>query len=224
MRHDRIRTALILLSLIAAALGVLTAVVVFYPVGSYQAIAPQMPSTTTSTDFGTGSSVGSATASSTQNAFAISTSGTGTLSGGGGTGASGQFGSEFSPPYPVTWTEGKEQFAVIGASFRDGELALSLSIQMGNDSECVPVNVRLVVDEAGTLRAPESPAGAMFAFPDTQTCNGTPGALYSESLVWKIGSMPSPYLLTTGGTSNIFFSVATSSAGGVDVALPSRSG
>lgn len=221
MRRNRTRTILIILSFIAAALGVLAAIIVFYPVGSYQEITPQRgPSTSNTSSFNRTSSTG--------NAFASSTPGM-TTSGAGNptstqTNVAGRFASDYSPPYAINWMDGKEQFAVTGASLRDGELMISLAIQMGNVSECVPVNVRLVSDESGTLRAPDAPSGGTFAFPDTQTCNGSPGALYSESLVWKIGSVASPFLLTTGGASNIFFTVATSSSGGVDITLPSRSG
>ncbi len=88
-----------------------------------------------------------------------------------------------------------------------------------------PGNLRLVADESGTLKAPDSPASGTFTFPDTKNCNGHSGLTYSEPVTFTIdSSIASPYLFTTGGASNIFFNVATNSVGGVDVALPSHSG
>lgn len=95
---------------------------------------------------------------------------------------------------------------------------------MGSVPECVPLGLRLVVDEAGTLRAPVVPSNAVFNFPDTQSCAGTPGAAYSQSVIFDMSGAAAPFLLTTGGTTNIFFQVATTSPNGIEVVLPSRSG
>lgn len=202
MKTDWIKTSLIVLSAAALALGILTAFVVFYPTGSYQPVVVQSTGTVSF------SNLPSSTASSTS-ASSTTPMSTPTVPGG--------FASNYASPYPVTWIEGHETFSITGASSQGNQLTLSLTIQVGNVSECVPINLRLVADEFGTLKAPDSP--------DTQNCNGTPGATYSQSVVFAIdSSTTAPFLFTTGGTSNIFFNVATSTTGGVDIALPSHSG
>jgi hypothetical protein len=114
---------------------------------------------------------------------------------------------------------------VTGASWNNDQLTIELSIQMGASPACIPLNVRLVADESGDLAAPTSPAGSNFIFPDTQTCNGTPGETYSQSVTFAVNpSVVAPFLVTTGGTANMFFNVATSTDGGVDVALPGDNG
>jgi hypothetical protein len=51
------------------------------------------------------------------------------------------------------------------------------------------------------------------------------GSTYSEPVTFTIDpSLTAPFLLTTGGASNVFFEVATSTTGGVDIALPSDAG
>ena len=210
MKSDRLRTVLIVLTAAALALGVLTAFVVFYPTGSYQPVVykgngPTAVSTSSSTATSTASSTGAAP--------------------GAGSGVPGQFSSEYTAPYPVTWNEGGESIAITGASFAQNQLTLALAITIGNSADCVPVNVALVTDESGTLKTPDRPSGSTFIFPDTQSCNGTQGATYSQSVVFTVDpSLASPYLFTTGGAANLFFNVATNTANGVDVALPSRSG
>ncbi len=220
MQSRRLKTILIISWAVAFALLVLTLLVVFYPNGSYIPVTVQNGGATFSnlpTSTGASSSsfvLATSTASSTP------TSTTGAPS----PNSAAEFSSDYSVPYPVVWKEGNEQFSLIGASFTGDELTLTLAIQMGTTPDCVPVNVRMVANETGTLQAPNSPAGSTFIFPDTQTCNGTPGATYSEPLTFTTDNIPSPYLFTTGGASNIFFNVATNTMGGVDVALPGTSG
>lgn len=218
MRRDKIKTILVISWAVALGLVVVTFFVVFYPT-----VPPGPASSAPSTSsVETLSSAANATGTGNANAFASTTlPGNTTAS---AQNIPGQFASNYTPPYPVSWQEGGEAFSVTGASFQGDELSLTLAIQMGSVSECVPVNVRLVADEAGTLRAPDAPAGATFSFPDTQSCNGTPGETYSESLVFNTDSVPAPFLLTTGGTSNTYFFAATTTAGGVDITLPGTQG
>jgi hypothetical protein len=125
----------------------------------------------------------------------------------------------------VNWQEGNESFSITGASFVEGELTLTLAVEVGSNPDCVADNMRFIIDETGDQEAASSPAGPNFSFPDTGTCQGTAGSIYSESLIFPVAdTIPSPFLLTTGGTSNIFFNVATDTSGGVDVTLPSTSG
>ncbi len=202
---------LVVLSAAALALAVLAGFIVFYPTGSYQPVVVQNHGATSSAAVLLPSSTALSTSTTSQTPVLPATVG--------------GFSSEYSSPYPVQWSEGGESFSITGAALQNNQLALSLAIKMGIVSECVPVNLRLVADEFGTLRPPSAPPASTFTFPDTQSCNGTPGATYSESAVFSIDpSIFSPFLLTTGGASNVFFSVATDTAGGVDVTLPSHSG
>lgn len=194
------KTALIILSAVAVVLGTITFFVVFYPTGSYAPVAVRNPNPPTSL------------ASSTSTSTATSTP-TGDV-----------FASDYPPPYPVAWTEGHETFSITGADLRKNVLRLTLAIQMGNVPECVPLSLQLITDETGAFKAPDSPVNAVFAFPDTQSCNGRPGAAYSEPVAFSVDPASAPFTLTTGGTANIFFQVATTSAGGVEITLPSQSG
>lgn len=216
-KTGRLKMALIVLSAVALALGILTAFVVFVPTGSYQPVIVQGPGTVSFSNFPS-STASSAAAAPSSSINVASTTPTSTIQ------IPGTFASEYSSPYPVTWTEGGESFSITGASFQGNQMTFSLAIVMGSVSECVPVNLRLVADESGTLEPPNSPAGGTFTFPDTQTCAGTPGATYSQSVTFPIGpSIATPFLVTTGGASNIFFNVATDTSGGVDTTLPSNS-
>lgn len=199
---------LIVLSAAALALGVLTIFVVFYPSGSYRPVVLQGPGTVSFSNFP------SSIASSTPPGTATTTPA-----------ATDTFASRYAPPYPVTWTEGRETFSITGAAFQGNELTLTIGIKMSDASECVPVTLRLIADEFGAQQPPTAPSGSTFIFSDTQNCAGTPGATYSEPVTFTIDpSIATPFLLTTGGVSNVLFNVATSSRGGVDIALPSKSG
>jgi hypothetical protein len=201
MKTDRVKTTLIALSAIAAALGVIAAVVVFYPTGSYQPVIIQGPGTTTSTTTSTASST-------THNVLPTSTASTGT--------ATGTTGITASPI--VTWNEGHGLFAITGGTLQGNQLTLTISIQGGDASSCAPSPVRYIADEAGTPKAP----GA-------QTCTGAPGnasGAYTESLTFTASpaAAGTPLLFTTGGASNIFFETISTAGGGIQVQLPANSG
>ena len=201
----------VVLSAAALALVVLAAFIVFYPTGSYQPVVLQNHGTASSSAIFLSSSTASSTNATSQVPLPPATSG--------------GYSSEYSSPYPIQWSEGGESFSITGGAIQNNQLTLSLAIKMGAVSECVPVNVRLIADEFGTLRPPSAPPAGTFTFPDTQSCNGMPGATYSESVVFGLDPLiPAPFLFTTGGASNVFFNVATNTTGGVDVALPSHSG
>lgn len=225
-RHDRLKTALVVLWAAALALLVLTIIVVFYPPGAPGAVPS--PIATSSVNIPSAAS-GTTSGATSTNGFA-STTPPGIGAGGAGVTstvvatAPGQFASEYSAPYPVNWQEGGAQFSLTGASLQGSELALTLAIQIGAAPTCVPADLRLVADEAGTLRAPDAPAGGAFTFPDTQSCNGTPGAVYSASVSFNVGGIAAPFLLTTGGSANQYFFAATTTAGGVDITLPGTQG
>ena len=83
----------------------------------------------------------------------------------------------------------------------------------------MPLNVRLIADEQGDLSPPITP---QFTFPDTGTCNGTPGETYSAQPVVFTLSDPDafPIVLTTGGTANVLFEVVQNPDGSLSVELP----
>jgi hypothetical protein len=112
--------------------------------------------------------------------------------------------------------------SVTGASLSGTQLTLDVQVQMGSASECVPMNMRLVTDENGDLAAPLT---AQFAFPDTGTCNGTPDQTYSDQQVVFTVPNPTafPFILTSGGTANLIFEVATDTSGSLTVQLPPES-
>ncbi|MGC9968545.1 MAG: hypothetical protein ABSC29_02325 [Minisyncoccia bacterium] len=208
-KTNRLKITLLVFSAVAVALGILTALILFFPTGSYEPVIVRGPGAVSFSNFPSSTTSSSASNASTTPISMIP----------------GNFASEYPPPYPVTWAEGHETFSITGAAFQGNQITFSLAIEMSSVSECVPANLRLVTDESGTLEPPSSPAGSTFTFPDTQNCGGTPGATYSQSVTFAVGpSVAVPFLFTTGGASNVFFTVATDTAGSVDVALPSRSG
>jgi hypothetical protein len=136
----------------------------------------------------------------------------------------GTFSSIFSSPYPVQWSEGQSSFAISGATLTGNELTLMVNVTMGNLPQCVPVNIRLISDEEGDMAAPSSPSSINFPL-STTTCEGTPNTLYpGEPLTFTINPANMPLLLLTGGTSNVYFEVSTTTEGGLDVAIPQQSG
>jgi len=123
----------------------------------------------------------------------------------------------------MSWNEGQNDFSITGASMQNGTLSLALKIQVGNLGGCMPIDLRLVTDESGDVTPP---AQSAFSFPDTNSCNATPNAMYQNQIITFSlpPAAPSPYLFTTGGTSNQFFQVSTTTDGGVQISLPATSG
>jgi hypothetical protein len=123
----------------------------------------------------------------------------------------------------MNWNEGQNDYSVTGASLDGDQLTLALKIQIGNVGGCIPIDLRLVTDESGDVVAP---AQAQFVFPDTGSCNGTPNKAYdSQLLVFTTApNTPVPFLFTTGGTSNQFFQISTTTDNGIQIDLPATSG
>jgi hypothetical protein len=123
----------------------------------------------------------------------------------------------------ITWQERNETMSITGATVAGIQLTLNVQVAMGSASECVPLNLRLVADENGNLSPPIT---GQYTFPDTGTCNGTPGETYSgQQVVFTLTEpIAYPFILTTGGASNILFEIETTPAGGLVVQLPPRAG
>ncbi len=212
------KTAFIVLAAAALALSVITYFVVFFPSGSYAPVLVRQGGSGATTSFGNFSALTSTTSmvSSTPGANAATSTPPAA--------PSGTYATEYAAPYPVSWDEGHERFSVTGASLQGNQFTLDLAIQMGNTSECVPLNIRFVADEAGTMKLPDSPPNGAFIFPDTQSCNGTPGATYSRSLAWTVDPALPSFLFTTGGAANVYFLAATTTPNGMSVTFPPSSG
>jgi len=129
------------------------------------------------------------------------------------------FSSSYSSPFPLQWQEGQSTLVITGASLNQNKLQFSISVQMGDQSECIPLNIKFIIDESGNT---ENPTEKQFTFPDTNSCNGTPNATYNEQTVsFDIPQNASaPFLFSTGGSSNIFFEVATTTGNGISITLP----
>ena len=117
-------------------------------------------------------------------------------------------------PYAISWNEGHGQFSVTNASLQGNTLTLSVAIQGGDATSCAPSSVRFAADESGTLKAP-----------DSQICtgNGTNGG-YNESLMFTADPSAASFVFTTGGGTNIFFTITPNASGGMDVTIPEQSG
>jgi hypothetical protein len=204
------KNALIILTTIAVLLGITATFVVFYNSGAHETPGELViPSS---------SSIASIAATTT--AFAVpGLDGTASTTTSSTDANAPSFISSYSAPYPLQWSEGQATLAITGATVKGDQLIFAVAVQMGGSQECVPMNMRLVVDESGDLATPNP---QQFTFPDTQSCNGTADATYDNQIVsfGVDGNLTAPYLLTTGGTSKIFFEVATTTDGGVSVTLP----
>jgi hypothetical protein len=215
-----LKTVLITISIIAGILVVITFYVVFYSGGGTYVVSSDL-----SGNSGIFSTSSPNPASSTS-AFASSTPtstlafGTSTAS---STNASGTTFSTNGETPNVTWTEGNETMSVTNAMISGTQLTLGIQVVMGSVSECVPLNLRLIADEEGDLSPPIT---SQFTFPDTGTCNGTPGETYSAQPVVFSLTDPGvfPIILTTGGTANTLFEVNQNSDGSLSVQLPPQSG
>jgi uncharacterized protein (UPF0333 family) len=205
-----LKTTLITLSSIAALLIVVTFYVVFYSSGGTYVVSSGLGSDAgifaTSTNIAT-SEVASSTTSSTLALASSSASST----------ASSSLSSIGEPS--VTWTQGNETLSVVDASISGSQLTLGVQVTMGSVAECVPLTLRMVADEQGDLSPPIT---SQFTFPDTGTCNGTPGETYSaQPIVFTLNTpVTFPILLTTGGTANTLFEVMQNPDGSVSVQLP----
>lgn len=214
-----LKKILIVLGAIAVLLGVAAVFVVFYnPAISVipGAISPSSTSLFSLTKRNAGAP-GNAT--STASAFLGNSASGGPASSTENQSGTPQFSSTYAWPYPLQWTEGQSTLVIAGAAIEGNQLMLAITTHIGGQPECVPVNVRLVADEAGTL---ESPMPTQFSFPDTNSCTGTPNTTYDpQAITFTLGpDLQPPFLLTTGGASNIFFEVATTTDGAITITLP----
>jgi hypothetical protein len=109
--------------------------------------------------------------------------------------------------------------SVINASISGSQLTLGVQVTMDSVAECVPLTLRMIADEQGDLSPPIT---SQFTFPDTGTCNGTPGETYSaQPIVFTLNdSTTFPIILTTGGAANVLFEVTQNSDGSLNVQLP----
>jgi len=208
------KTTLIFFGSLAVVLGIFAYFAVFgAPTGSYAVSPIDNASGTdiTSSSFTFASSTSSSTALGDAGAASSSTSG----------GATGTFGTSFGTP-ALSWPEGQSKISITALSLEGGQMTFTLSVQTGAAPECVPLNLRLVADEQGDL---DPPNPASFSFPDSGNCNGAPGQTYTnQTTTFAVDPTALPLLFTTGGTSNIFFEIATSSGNGLSVDFPGTSG
>jgi hypothetical protein len=211
------KKAYLILGSIAAIMGIIAYFVVFSP-GTYELAATSTsPSSSGSLSFGglaidTGNTSSTdSTASSTQaNIFSTST-------------GAADFATNYSYPYIANWGEDQNSFSITGAAIQGNQIAFALKIQVGNIGGCIPLNIRLVTDELGDL---ENPNQSGFSFPDSKSCMGSPNAAYTNQIITftLASSTPIPYLFTTGGTSNQFFQISTTTGNGIEISLPATSG
>lgn len=140
--------------------------------------------------------------------------------------------STFGYPYPVVWTEGSTELSLTGISLgrtsvSAGQIyALTLRLKISNGSrvsaETVPLNIRRLTNEEGDFAPPDTPR---FVFSDTGGDAINRNATYSDQpVVFKVGETERQFELTTGGASNIFFSVTVSYDGAVSVEKEPTSG
>jgi hypothetical protein len=133
------------------------------------------------------------------------------------------YASTFAAPYPVSWSDGgSSTLSIEGATLLGDRLTFQVKVVTGDSYACVPMNLRLVTDEAGDMQAPDT---AQFQFADSGGCQGTPHVTYDrQPVVFTVDPTTAPFLFTTGGQSNIFFEVSTTTGNGLQVMIPQQSG
>jgi hypothetical protein len=114
---------------------------------------------------------------------------------------------------------------VTGATLQGNQLTLGISLQLGADAQCIPINLRMVTDESGDMAAPNSPATANFPLASDGTCMGAVNGTYpGQSVIFSVDPTTAPFLFTTGAPSNIFFEISTTTGNGLQVGIPQQSG
>ena len=217
MKKITLNRLLLALGAIAIVLGIVTWVVLFYSGGTYILSSPLPTSSVTGTQSASSTALADGNASSTDASSTLSDASSSTAS----STILQEYASTYATP-PITWTEGYDTLSIMGATLSGSQLTLNVSVGMGAIAECVPMNLRLVTDEQGDLAAPLNPA---FTFGENSTCIGTPGATYSsQEIVFTVDPTTMPLSFTTGGTSNEYFELSTTDAGGITISQPSTSG
>ena len=134
------------------------------------------------------------------------------------------YATAYAAPYPVTWTEGETKLAITSANLIGNQLTFSIAIQLGADVQCVPINLRMVTDEAGDMAAPTSPMNANFPLAPDGGCNVPANSQYASNVSFTVDPTALPILITVGPPSNTFFEVSTTTGNGLQVAIPQQSG
>jgi len=212
-----LKTTLIALSCIAGVLIIITFYVVFYGGGGTYVVSSALGPN--------GGIFGAGNASTTTTASSSTAAASSTLaeaSSSASSTASSSLSSTQIGAGTITWTQGNERLSITDAMLSGSQLTLDVQVTMGSVGECVPLNLRLIADEQGDLSPPIT---SQFTFPDTGTCNGTPGEIYSAQPIVFTLSTPGifPILLTTGGTANTLFEIVQNSDGSLSVQLPGQS-
>lgn len=205
-----LKTILITLSSLAFIFLVVTFYIVFYSGAGTYVVSSNLGAD--AGIFATSTSVASGTASSTASSTLVLPS----------TSTSTEVSSASSTTPAISWTQGNEMLSIANVSISGTQLTLGVQVAMGSAGECVPLTLRMIADEQGDLSPPVTP---QFTFPDTGTCNGTPGETYSaQPVVFTISDPPTfPIVFTTGGTANVLFEVAQNPDGSLSAQLPPSS-
>jgi hypothetical protein len=204
-----LKTILITFSCIAGLLIVITFYVIFYGGGGTYVVSSDLGSDAGIFATSTATQAGGTASSTTSSTLALASS----------SASSTTSSSLSSAESPIAWTQGNETLSVINASVSGSQLTLGVQVTMDSVAECVPLTLRMIADEQGDLSPPIT---SQFTFPDTGTCNGTPGETYSaQPIVFTLNDPTTfPIILTTGGTANALFEVIQNPDDSLSVQLP----
>lgn len=151
----------------------------------------------------------------------------------------------FSYPYPVFWEEDGFQFTLTkvglgkisapanlfkssGFSFffsdyyKLGELVPALILTFKIEvlpehkfSVCVPMKMRRLLNEEGDLAVPNS---KQFVFPESRDCHAKPNATYeNQRVIFVVPEAEKEFYITTGGKTDMFFTITVTEDGSLKV-------
>jgi len=134
----------------------------------------------------------------------------------------------FSYPYPLSWEEDGISFSLTGISLGEISAPGNLTKTLGNyyqvgekiyalvlglkikalesyNYTCVSLNFRRALNEEGDTAIPNND---QFRFPGTGGCQATRGVTFNDQkVIFVVPETEKVFTLTTGGKSNIFFTV-----------------
>ncbi len=117
----------------------------------------------------------------------------------------------------VSWKEGDATISVQKGTLEGEKLTLFLKVKSVK-SRCIPLNLRQIADEMGTLKAPTT---ATFTYSEKNDCTAKANTTYeNQPVIFMVNPKDPSYLFYTQGTANLYFEVSTTTNKGLKIEVP----